>query len=333
MLLLYGAGKLTSGPNAMTDLLILLTLPKPVAGRYHDYLTRRFPQLQVDLADHHSRVDPYIDTARILVTFAPMLSDDVLRKGRNLGFVQALGTGVDNLIDLPSLRPDTVIANLRGVHGAPMSEGAFMAMLALSRDLPRNIRNQDNEVWERWPSRLIDAKTVGIFGIGLIAENLAPRCKAFGMTVVGFSSAPRDVPGFDRVYDRRDLVARAGELDYLILLSPYSADTHLVINDAVFKAMKPSSYLINLARGGVLDEDALLRALESGEIAGAALDVFLQEPLPKGHPLWSAKNVIVTPHHGGFSDTYVDAALPVIEHNVECFLRGDVGAMQNRVER
>jgi D-2-hydroxyacid dehydrogenase (NADP+) len=317
----------------MTDLLILLTLPKPVAARYHQYLTRRFPQLKVDLADHHSRVDPYIDTARMLVTFAPMLSDDVLRKGKNLRWVQALGTGVDNLIDLPSLKPDTLITNLRGVHGAPMSEAAFMAMLALSRDLPRNLRNQDREVWERWPTRLLDNKTVGIFGTGLIAETLAPRCKAFGMNVAGFSSAPRAVAGFDRMHDRNELVARAGELDYLILLTPYSPDTHLVINDAVFKAMKPTSFLVNLARGGVVDEDALVRALNSGEIAGAALDVFLQEPLPPGHPLWSAKNVIITPHHGGFSDVYVDSALPVIEHNVECFLRGDVGAMQNRVER
>lgn len=317
----------------MTDLLILLTLPKPVAARYHDYLTRRFPQLKVDLADHHSRVDPYIETARMLVTFAPMLSDDVLRKATNLRWVQALGTGVDNLIDLPSLKPDTLLTNLRGVHGAPMSEAAFMAMLAMSRDLPRNIRNQDRQAWERWPSRLIDAKTVGIFGVGLIAEALAPRCKAFGMTVVGFSSGPRAAPGFDRMYHRDELVQRAGELDYLILLTPYSADTHFIINEAVFKAMKPSSYLVNLARGGVVDEDALVKALDHGEIAGAALDVFLQEPLPPGHPLWSAKNVIITPHHGGFSDTYVDYALPVIEHNVECFLRGDFAAMQNRVER
>jgi D-2-hydroxyacid dehydrogenase (NADP+) len=101
----------------------------------------------------------------------------------------------------------------------------------------------------------------------------------------------------------------------------------------VFAAMKPSSYLVNLARGGIVDEDALIRALESGQIAGAALDVFQDEPLPADHPLWTTKNVIITPHLGGFCDVYAERALPTIEHNMDCFLRGDVDGMVNLVRK
>jgi phosphoglycerate dehydrogenase-like enzyme len=195
------------------------------------------------------------------------------------------------------------------------------------------VRNQDRQAWSRWPSRLLDGKTVGIFGVGQIAEGLAPRCKAMGMTVVGFTSAKRELPGFDRMHERGALVAEAGSLDYLVLLAPFAEEIRNLVGARVFAAMKPTSYLINLARGGIVDETALLAALERGEIAGAALDVFQEEPLPAGHPLWSAKNVIITPHLGGFSDVYAEHALVTVEHNLACFLRNDIDGMINVVRR
>jgi phosphoglycerate dehydrogenase-like enzyme len=226
-----------------------------------------------------------------------------------------------------------IITNIRGIHGAPVSEAALMMMLALARDFADSLRNQDRQVWTRWPAQLLDGKTVGILGVGLIAEVLAPKCKALGMTVAGFTSAKRAVPGFDRMYDRGELIAQAGTLDHLVLLAPYSEETRNLVDARVLAAMKPSSYLINLARGGIVDEDALLRALEQGRIAGAALDVFQEEPLPAGHPLWSAKNVLITPHLGGFSDVYAARALPTVEHNMACFLRGELDQMINVVRR
>jgi phosphoglycerate dehydrogenase-like enzyme len=214
-----------------------------------------------------------------------------------------------------------------------VSEAAIMGMLALSRQLPDSVRYQDQHSWTRWPPRLIDGKTVGIYGVGLIAEALAPRCSALGMTVIGFTSTKRELPGFDDMYLRSELLAVAGKLDYLVLLVPYSEETHHSIDARVFAAMKPSSYLINLARGGIVDEDALMAALNSGQIAGAALDVFQEEPLPPEHPLWTMKNVIITPHLGGFCDVYAERALPTIEHNMACFLRGDIDSMVNMVRR
>jgi phosphoglycerate dehydrogenase-like enzyme len=317
----------------MARLLILLTLPPPVREQYRARLAERFPELTIDMVDHHAKAAPFMRQADALLTFGPHMTDAVLQGADQLRWVQALGTGVDNLIDLPSLRKDVIITNIRGIHGAPVSEAALMMMLALARDFAGNLRNQDRQVWMRWPAQLLDGKTVGILGVGAIAEVLAPKCKALGMTVMGFTSARRALPGFDRMYDRQELVAQADTLDHLVLLAPYSEETRKLVDARVFAAMKPSSFLINLARGGIVDEDALLQALEQGRIAGAALDVFQEEPLPAGHPLWSAKNVLVTPHLGGFCDVYAARALPTVEHNMACFLRGDLGQMINVVRR
>jgi len=317
----------------MSRLLILLTLPKDVRDYYASRLGERFPELGIDVVDHYSKAPPFMAAADVLLTFGPMMKDEVLRDAPRLKWVQALGTGVDGVIDQPSLRPDVVITNIRGIHGAPVSEAALMAMLALSRGFADSVRHQDRRSWTRWPPKLLDGKTVGIFGIGLIAEALAPKCKALGMTVLGFTSTKRDLPGFDRMLSRSELKKIAGELDYLVLLVPYSEDTRNVIDASIFSAMKPTGYLVNLARGGIVDEDALMRALDSGRIAGAALDVFQEEPLPADHPLWSAKNVIITPHLGGFCDVYAERALPTIEHNMACFLRGDFDSMVNVVSR
>src|SRR5262247_3182971 len=289
--------------NSMPRLLILLTLPKDVRDFYATRIAQRFPELQIDVVDHFSKAAPLMPSADILLTFGPMLRDEALHGAVKLRWIQALGTGVDGVIDQPSLRADVIITKIRGIHGEPVSEAALMGMLALSRRLPDSVRYQDQRSWTRWPPRLLDSKTVGIYGVGLIAEALAPRCAALDMTVIGFTSTKRELPGFDRMHLRSELIKYARELDYLVLLVPYSEETHHCIDARVFAAMKPSSYLINLARGGVVDETAMMEALETGKIAGAALDVFQEEPLPP------------------------------IEHNMACFLRGEFDDMVNLVRR
>ena len=315
----------------MANVLILLTLPEPIRNQYRDRLRKRFSEITIELVDHHSKVGPYIDKADALITFAPMLSGEVLAAARRLKWVQALGTGVDNLIDQPSLRKDVIVTNMRGIHGAPVSEGALAGMLALARGLRRAIHAQDEQQWHRFPAQLLYDKTVGIFGIGRIAEVLAPKCKAFGMRVVGVTSAPRELAGFDRMYRREELARVVGDFDFLVLLTPLTIATRNSIDAGIFASMKPTSYLINLARGGIVDEPALIEALAKGRIAGAALDVFNQEPLPADHPFWSMSNVIITAHQGGFCDVYIDHALPTIEANMERFLKGDYNGMINVV--
>jgi phosphoglycerate dehydrogenase-like enzyme len=318
----------------MPRLLILLTLPPDVTEQYRLRLCKLFPELTIDVCADKQKAEAAIKAADILLTFGQMLKNLKfdLKDAVNLKWIQALGTGMDGIIDQPALGKHVTLTSLHGVHGPPVSEAAIAGMLALARDIPRFVRQKADRHWGRWPAKLLHEKTVGIVGIGVIAEALAPKCKALGMTVVGFTSAPREVKSFDRIHPMSDLVKVTPELDHLVLLTPYSRATHHLIGANVFAAMKPTAYLVNVARGGVVDEDALVEALRAKRFAGAALDVFSHEPLAPDHPLWAFDNVIITTHQGGFCDTYVDLAMPILEHNMRCYLTGKLKDMIN-IER
>ena len=206
-----------------------------------------------------------------------------------------------------------------------------MLMLALSRRLPQVVRTQDLHKWERQRTKLLHGKNVGIFGMGAIGEALAPRCKALGLTVFGIDPIRRNVPGVDNWHGWDDVPRVMGQLDYVVLLMPSTPKTKGIFNADVLSRMKPTSFLINLGRGAIVDDDALFNALQTETIAGAALDVFSPEPLPEDHPYWSLKNVLITPHNGGFFDEYEKYAMPIIEENMRRFLAGDTKNMTNLI--
>jgi len=153
------------------------------------------------------------------------------------------------------------------------------------------------------------------------------------MTVVGISGSPRETKHFDRVAHRNDLTKVAGDLDFLVVLTPLTPETRNIVGAKVFAAMKPTAYLVNVARGGVVDEPALIAALEAEKIAGAGLDVFSQEPLPSDNPLWKTKNLTIFSHLGGYSQGYEDRAMPTIAGNMGKFLVGDLKSMINIVRK
>lgn len=315
----------------MTQVLILTEVQEAMRARYRAMLLEQFPQLKIDVVGHHTQVEPFIGDVEILLCFSPPMADHVVHDAPKLRWIQALGTGVDNIVDLPSLGKEVLVTNVRGIHGPPVSEAALSYMLSLARKLPDATRAQDKHEWTRWPAQLLHGATVGILGVGLIAEALAPMCKAFGMTTVGISSAPRPTPGFDSMAHRDELAGIAGALDYLVALTPLSKDTRGIIGAKVLAAMKPTAYLVNVARGGVVDEPALIAALDKGQIAGAALDVFAREPLPPDDPIWKAKNILIFSHLGGYSEGYEARAMPTIAGNMACYLAGDPKKMINIV--
>jgi phosphoglycerate dehydrogenase-like enzyme len=314
---------------------VLIFLPWDESERflYERIIAPRFPALTVQTVGTIDELKANIGRAEILMSFGVRLPPGIFAHASRLKWVHAFGTGVDGIADQETLHRDVLITSTKGIHGPPVAEAALASMLALSRDLPRSVRGQDRRVWDKWRMRLLDRKIVGILGVGAIAQALAPRCQAMGMTVVGISRTPRPAAGFDRIVPRSDLEHVVGDLDYLVLLLPLEPDTRHIVGDRVLAAMKPTSYLINVARGGVLNDAALVRALESKKLAGAALDVFDQEPLPVDHPFWRMPNVIITPHFGGYYDRYVEDSADQICRNMERFLAGRVAEMENVAAR
>jgi len=307
-----------------------LLILNPFAEDYKKALETKFSDISIHAVAREEKIGDFIEKMDILLT--NRISDHLIKKASRLKWIQATTTGVDYIINLPSLRKEVLITSTRGIHGPQMSEMAFLLMLSLNRNFPQIIRNQDRKVWERWPGKLLYQKKVGILGVGVIGEEIARKCKAFGMTVFGIDIIKRNVDSVDYFYGPEELLRVIQEVDYFIITVPHTPETRKMIGSKALSSMKPTAFLINLARGEIVDEEALIQALKTGKISGAALDVFWKEPLPEDHPLWDLKNVIITPHIGGISDIYVEQVLSIFEENLRRFLRGERQNLINLVQ-
>ena len=314
---------------------ILIFLPWDPSYRlqYEDLIRTANPDLAIRTVGTLNDARAAIVDADIFMAFGAALTEDIFGDAERLKWVHAFGTGLDGIIDQPELRRDVIVTSTRGIHGPPLSEIAILLMLSMARDFPRSVRASDKHVWDRFRAQLLYRKTVGILGVGLIAADLAPRLKALGMKVIGITRTPRDIPGFDGFAPRDDLHKAVADLDFLVLLIPHEPDTREIVDAGVLAAMKKGSYLVNIARGGVIDEAALGDALKTGHLAGAALDATQKEPLPPDDPLWNAPNLIITAHLGGFYDTYADDSIDQIVTSIAHFRAGRFEAMLNREKR
>jgi len=300
------------------------------AEEYKKALSPKFPDVVIHAAAQEAEVGKFIEQTDILMTIR--ISDDLIKKASKLKWIHAITTGVDYIVNLPSLRKEVILTSTRGIHGPQVSEMAFLLMLALNRNFPEVVRNQDKGVWERWQGKLLWKKKVGILGVGVIGEEIARKCKAFGMEVFGIDIIKRKLDCVDVFYGPEDIVKVARDVDYLVIVAPRTPETEKIVDSKVLSVMKPTAFLLNLGRGEIIDEEALIRVLKSGKIAGAGLDTYLQEPLPKEHPFWGMKNVIVSPHVAGMSDIYVEQALTIFEENLRRFIKGEKRNLLNLVE-
>lgn len=306
---------------------------------YHQYadrflrgLTPDFPGTNIVAATTDEQAIAYAVSAEVIVALDSRFDDRLLGAAKNLKWIQVLSTGTDVIDGLTAFdRQRVLITTMRGIHGPQMSEMALMHMLALTRGLPKMLRNQQDHNWDRWPQPLLWHKTAVILGVGAIAEHMARCFRTFGMTVLGISRTERKVEHFERIYPRGQMKEATALADYLVVLAPHSRENDRMVDAGVLGAMKPSAYLINVSRGGVVDEEALVDVLRRGAIAGAGLDVFSEEPLPENHPLWAMDNVMITPRLGGMSNVYVEQCLPLVRANLRAFLAGNTASMANRV--
>lgn len=299
------------------------------------YVTRlreTFPGFDIRAAYGPEKAMAHASEAAAYIGIGPKMSPELVAAMPRLEWVQSLTTGVDNLLAMEAMPAHVAISRVTGVQGPQMAELALAFMLALARRLPQVLAAQGQAIWDRQPQPLLNGKTVCIFGLGSIAETLALYCKTLGMRVTGVSSREA-APNVDAIYPASRLVEAAAEADCLVVLVPLNDRTRHSVGAEVLSAMKPSAFLINIARGGCVDEAALLDALRTGQIAGAGLDVFEAEPLPADNPLWTAPNVILTPHVGGFADTYHEQCWPTVLSNFRTWAEGGPEALTDAVRR
>lgn len=282
-------------------------------------------------ADEALRDIPDITDIQVLFTF--FAERRLIKAARSLRWIQALISGTDRIELDEEEAQRIVLTNARGFHGTPVSEAVIAMMLALGRDLPRAVRNQAAHKWQPWNTRLLAGSTLVIVGVGAIAEALGPKCKALGMRVEGVSRTVREVAGFDRIRPREKLLDAVAQGDYVVLLAPADSSSRGIIGRDVIAAMRPTSFLINVARGSLVDDDALIEALCRGRIAGAALDTANDEPLGPNHRYWDVPHLLLTPHMAGRYEGSIRSLFPLLRANWNHYREGRLQHMVNLVSR
>ena len=310
----------------MADILIAMAGAHDVVGALGDLPAG----LTVAAAESAADAVPLARDARVLAGMPGAINQAVIDAAPRLELLQMMTSGVDLIRNL-KLPERVAICTGRGIHGPQLSELAFTFMLNFLRDVRGLLARQADAEWQRATPRLLLGRHVVIVGIGSISEALAARCQAFGMRVTGLSASRSEAPGFDAVRPMTELRLAVADADFVVVLTPYSAATHQLVDREALAAMPPRAMLINLARGAVIDEAALIEALEQRAIAGAGLDVFEREPLPADSPLWRLDNVFVTPHIGGASDRVPQQFAPLVADNVARWFAAPRRELRNRV--
>lgn len=258
---------------------------------------------------------------------ASYASEEFVRAAPHLSWVQAMSAGVDRYAGRADLSDASRIAltNLRAVHGPAIADHAFAMLLALTRDLPVHLAARESGAWKREGSGEIEpialqGRTLLVVGLGGIGTEIAVRAHGFGMRVIATRRSDEPGPRFvEHVGKPEELLALLPRADVVAVCVPLTKETERLFDARAFAAMKRGSYLVNIARGRVVDQEALVAALESKQLAGACLDVTEPEPLPSNHPLWRFQNVVITPHVAARAELTEERANALVRENLRRF--------------
>ncbi|WP_226037736.1 D-2-hydroxyacid dehydrogenase [Aquibacillus saliphilus] len=247
----------------------------------------------------------HVHDAEVIAGWKKEMESPCLASESNLQWIQSWSAGVDSY-PLDAIAEKNIhLTSANGVHAFPISETIFGLMLALTRKIHTYVQNQKLKQWNHAGLNLeMHEKTIGILGIGAIGKETAKIAKAFGMKVIGVRHSGKPEQNVDRMVTTDYLNEILPACDYVAVTLPLTKDTYHLFGEEQFNLMKQSSFFINIARGEIVDEKALIDALDNNNIAGAGLDVFETEPLERESPLWDFENVIITPHSAGSNEHY-----------------------------
>ena len=301
------------------------------------------PRLEIrqqSIRDNRDDISSFLEgSEEIIYCFTPPRD---LARAPKLKWVQLHSAGVDHLRGHPIWDTDITVTTTSGIHAVPIGEFTFALLLALARKIPKMVRLQERGEWPRQRWEILSGlemrgKTIGIIGYGSIGREVGRIAKyGFHMRVVAMRrtmQSPRrryNEPGVgdpegripDKWFAPEELNALVSECDFIVLAAPATDETRSIIGEEQLRAMKPHALLINIARGELIDDRALVTALKEGWIAGAGLDAFSVEPLPRGHQLWHMDNVIISPHVSGSTGKYDERAATLFAENLRRYLTG-----------
>jgi len=289
----------------------------------HDFPQVKFVQLQ-----NYDRVPEEIVDADVFIGWA--LRPEQFVTAKKLKWIHSPAAAVHQLMYPELIQSNVVLTNASGVHGPVVAEHAIALMLALAKRLPQAMQYQAKKVWsqeilwnERPRPREVAGATVAVVGMGAIGRAFTARAKVLGMKVLVVRESPaKGTHGADEVYSASQIDEVLPQADYVLLCTPVTPTTIGIMNESRLAKMKPDAYLMNVGRGPLVDEAALLDALKNHRIAGAALDVFEEEPLPPDSPLWLLDNLLITPHTAAVTEHLWDRHYQLIVENLKRFLTG-----------
>ncbi|MCK1487567.1 D-2-hydroxyacid dehydrogenase [Bradyrhizobium sp. 193] len=284
-------------------------------------LCNRFPQVRFIAAPDADHLKRYIGEAHALLAFH--FPVELFARATKLRWFQSLSAGVDSMLPARDRAHDVTVTNVRGMQGGLIADYVMGGVTMLNWDFRRILADQTSRNWNFRSVAPLADKTLGIVGLGSIGSAIARRAKSAGMTVLGLKrdiSVP--VQGVDRLFGSDKLKDLLPLCDFVVLAVPATPETVGLIGADEFACMRCDAFLINIARGSVVVESALINVLQAGTLAGAMLDVFEREPLPQDSPLWGMANVIVTPHISGIVTNYEERAFKIVAENIERYLQG-----------
>ncbi len=289
-------------------------------------LRERFPKLEVVHPASPEQWSIEIRDAEIAI--GSTLPPNELASASQLKWVHSPAAAVHQFLVPEFVASPITLTNGRGTFAAPVAEHVLGLIFALSRQIPACVRYQAQSTWGQqllWDARPqpreVTGSTLGLVGLGAIGAEVVQRAKALGMNVVAVREHPeKPADGLNAVYATRDIAQLLAQSDFVVLAAPITPNSRHVINAERLAQMKPDAYLINVGRGALIDEAALAKALQTKQIAGAALDVFEEEPLPETSPLWALENLLITPHCAGFIQNLWQRHVELITENLRRYI-------------
>lgn len=283
--------------------------------------------------DDEARWRELAATADILVDF-PVARVHPHEYAPRVKWIQTTSAGVGQAVHRMGIQPDEIIiTTASGVHARPLTEFVFLVLLMAVKEHDRLVRDQRAHRWERFCSDELSGKTLAIVGPGRIGREVARIARCFDMRPVALARDCRPERavelGVDQIYTRDEINQMMGSADAVVLCAPHTPDTENIMDRAAFEALRPGVVFINIGRGQLVDEDALLEKLQDGTIRFAGLDVFRTEPLPADSPFWDLPNVLINPHSASTSDRENGRITDIFIHNLRCFTEGRLDEMRN----